>query len=80
MGIITPECVLKSKYEVIVIGAGLGGLTAASLLAKRGLDVLVIEHHNLPGGACTSFRREDRIFDAGAALIFGFGTEGYHLH
>ena len=38
MGIITPEHMLKSKYDVIVIGAGLGGLTTASLLAKRGLD------------------------------------------
>jgi prolycopene isomerase len=61
---------LKSKYDVVVIGAGLGGLTTASLLAKSGLDVLVIEQHNLPGGACTSFRREGHTFDAEAALVF----------
>jgi len=80
MAIITADRVLKSKYEVIIIGAGLAGLTTASLLAKRGVDVLLIEQHCLPGGACTSFRREGRVFDCGAALIFGFGKEGYHLH
>ncbi|MCW4054161.1 MAG: NAD(P)/FAD-dependent oxidoreductase, partial [Candidatus Bathyarchaeota archaeon] len=80
MPIITSERVLGERYEVIVIGAGLGGLTAACLLAKRGVNVLVVEQHCLPGGACTSFRREGRIYDCGAALIFGFGKEGYHLH
>ncbi|TFH07063.1 MAG: FAD-binding protein [Candidatus Thorarchaeota archaeon] len=80
MTIITSERLLKSEYEVIVIGAGLGGLTATSLLAKRGVDVLLVEQHYLPGGACTSFVRDDRIFDAGAALIFGFGQTGYNIH
>jgi len=80
MVIITADRLLKSKYDVIVVGAGLGGLTAACLLAKQGLEVLLIEQHGLPGGACTSFRREGRIFDCGAALIFGFGEEGYHIH
>jgi len=80
MPIITSERLLKSEYDVIVIGAGLAGLTATSLLVKRGVDVLLIEQHYLPGGACTSFVRDDRIFDAGAALIFGFGQTGYNIH
>jgi prolycopene isomerase len=80
MAIITADRVFGSEYEVVVVGAGLGGLTAACLLAKRGISVLLVEQHCLPGGACTSFRREGRIFDCGAALIFGFGKEGYHLH
>jgi len=54
---------LKSNYDVIIIGAGPGGLTAASLLAKRGVDILVVEQQGLPGGACTSFRREGRVYD-----------------
>jgi prolycopene isomerase len=70
---------LKQRCEVIVIGAGPGGLAAASLLAKRGVEVLVIEQHSLPGGACTSFRREGRIYDSGAALIFGLGKDGYNI-
>lgn len=80
MALITPDRILKSKYDVIVIGAGLGGLTTACLLAKRGIDVLLVEQHTLPGGACTSFRREGRTYDSGAALIFGFGKEGHNLH
>jgi len=80
MAIITADRLLKNRYEVIVIGAGLGGLAASCLLAKRGVDIILIEQHSIPGGACTSFRREGRIYDAGAALIFGFGEEGYNLH
>ena len=78
MGILNSKALLKEKYDVIIIGAGLGSLTAGALLAKRGIDVLIVEQQYLPGGACTSFRREDRIFDSGAALFFGFGTEGFH--
>ncbi|MFW9825758.1 MAG: NAD(P)-binding protein [Candidatus Thorarchaeota archaeon] len=76
--VILDNAVLKNKYQIIVIGAGLGGLTAASLLAKRGLDVLVIEQHYQPGGSCTSFKKEDRIFDCGTATIFGFGEKGFN--
>ncbi|MFW9867041.1 MAG: phytoene desaturase family protein, partial [Candidatus Thorarchaeota archaeon] len=72
------NAVLKDKYQIIVIGAGLGGLTAASLLSKRGLEVLVIEQHYQPGGSCTSFKKEDRVFDCGTATIFGFGEKGFN--
>lgn len=78
MGILNSSTLLKEKYQVVIIGAGLGALTAGALLAKRGIEVLIIEQQYLPGGACTSFKREDRIFDSGAALFFGFGTEGFH--
>jgi prolycopene isomerase len=71
--------ILKPKYDVIIIGAGPGGLTTASLLAKRGVEVLVVEQQSLPGGACTSFRREGRVYDCGAALIFGLGKDGYNV-
>jgi prolycopene isomerase len=69
--------VLRDVYDVIVVGAGLGGVTAASLLAKRGLSVLMIEQQNKPGGACTSFKREDHVFDVGAAMLYGFGEKGF---
>lgn len=71
------DSVLRDFYDVIVVGAGMGGMTAASLLAKRGLSVLIIEQQNKPGGACTSFKREDHVFDVGQAMLYGFGEKGF---
>ncbi len=47
----------KKDYPVVVIGAGLGGLCAASYLAKEGFPVTVVEQHFVPGGYATSFSR-----------------------
>jgi prolycopene isomerase len=68
------------NYDVIVIGGGLSGLTAASLLAKRGLKVAVIEKSYNPGGACGVFRRGGVTFDNGAAMLYGFGPQGFNAH
>ena len=53
------------KYDVIVIGAGLGGLTAGAKLAKEGKKVLLIEQHNIPGGCATTYKRKDYLFEVG---------------
>jgi len=76
--VLVNNAILRDKYQVIIIGAGIGGLTTAALLAKRGVEVLVIEQHYLPGGACTSFKREERVFDCGAATMYGFGEKGFN--
>jgi prolycopene isomerase len=68
---------LRDSYDVVVVGAGLGGMTAASLLAKRGLSVLMIEQQGKPGGSCTSFRRAGVTFDVGTAMLYGFGERGF---
>ena len=47
----------KSDYPVVVIGAGLGGLTCAAYLAREGVPVKVVEQHAVPGGYATSFQR-----------------------
>jgi flavin-dependent dehydrogenase len=44
------------RSDVIVIGAGISGLTAAALLAKSGLKVKLLEQHYQPGGSCGDFR------------------------
>ena len=53
------------KYDVIVIGAGLGGLTAGAKLAKEGKKVLLIEQHSKPGGCATTFKRGDFTLEVG---------------
>lgn len=45
---------MKNSVDVLVIGAGHNGLVAALLLARKGLDVLVVEEKNCVGGACRS--------------------------
>jgi len=71
---------VKDRYDVVVIGAGIGGLTAGGLLAKKGLKVLVLEQHYIPGGCCSAFRRNGVALDVGAAMLFGFGEKGYAPH
>ena len=66
--------------DVLVIGSGLGSLTAAALLAKKGLGVTVLEQHFQPGGSCGAFRRKGRTFDQGTAMLFGFGESGFNPH
>ncbi|MGV8083661.1 MAG: FAD-dependent oxidoreductase [Coriobacteriia bacterium] len=65
---------------VIVVGAGISGLTAASLLARRGLPVTVVEAGDRPGGSCSAFRRAGVTYDLGAAMLFGFGERGFNPH
>jgi carotene isomerase len=74
------DAVISDRYDVIVVGAGIGGLTAAALLGKRGLRPLVIEQHYLPGGLCTAMRRQDFTFDVGPQLMYGFEKKGYNPH
>jgi prolycopene isomerase len=68
------------KYDIIIIGGGLAGLTAASLLAKRHLLVAVVEKSYNPGGSCGIFRRKEVTFDQGAAMMYGFGENGFNAH
>jgi len=53
------------KYDVIIIGAGLGGLTSGAKLAREGKKVLLIEQHSQPGGCATTFRRGDFTLEVG---------------
>ncbi len=59
---------MKPK-SVIVIGAGIGGLTAATHLARRGLHVTVMEKNSHPGGRCDRLSREGHHFDTGPTLF-----------
>jgi prolycopene isomerase len=64
---------MTTKYDAIVIGAGLGGLSAAAMLARNGLDVLLLERHNVPGGYATSFVRGRYEFEIALHELSGVG-------
>jgi len=59
----TPLEQVQSKYDVVVIGSGLGGMTCANRLAEAGHSVLLLEHHIQLGGLATWFKRGGHIFD-----------------
>ncbi len=69
---------MKSKQKVIVVGAGIGGLTTAALLAKRGYEVIVYDLAAIAGGCASTFKRRGFIFDVGATQVAGLESGGIH--
>ncbi|MCC6807938.1 MAG: NAD(P)/FAD-dependent oxidoreductase [Deltaproteobacteria bacterium] len=59
----------SAEYDAIVIGAGLGGLACAAIMAKRGHQVLVLDQHYLAGGNATVFNRPGYEFDIGVHYV-----------
>ena len=53
------------KYDIIIIGSGLGGLTAGAKLARSGKRVLLLEQHDRPGGCATTFKRKGFTMEVG---------------
>ncbi|WP_066424089.1 C-3',4' desaturase CrtD [Anabaena sp. 4-3] len=68
----------QTKPRVIVIGAGIGGLTAAALLAHRGYSVLALDQALVPGGCASTFKRQGFTFDVGATQVAGLEPGGIH--
>ena len=63
------------KTDVLVIGSGMGSLTAGALLAAKGMKVCVLEQNYLPGGCTSSYWRKGFVFEAGATTLVGLGNE-----
>lgn len=68
---------MEARYDVIIIGAGIGGLTCGAALAKAGRKVLICEQNPRPGGYVTSFKRKGFIFDGG---LQSFTSSGIVFH
>src|SRR3990172_1921603 len=67
----------RSDWDAIVIGSGLGGLTAAAYLTTNGLRTLVLEKHYVAGGNSHVFRRKGKFeFDVGVHYIGDCGPDG----
>ncbi len=66
---------MTERYDAIVVGAGLGGLSAATMLARNGRKVLLLERHNVPGGYATSFVRGRYEFEVALHELSGIGPE-----
>jgi prolycopene isomerase len=65
---------MHNQYDVIVVGAGNGGLTCAATTAKAGLRTLVLEKHGLPGGCASSFVRGRFEFEPSLHELCAVGT------
>lgn len=66
----------RVQYDAVVIGAGLGGLGAAAVLAQHGKQVLVLDRHYVPGGNASVFRRKGYVFEVGVHYIGDCGPKG----
>ena len=67
------------QYDVIIIGGGLGGLSCGVMLSKEGLNVCVLEQHNIIGGCLQSFKRNGCTLDTGMHYV-GSLSEGQIMH
>lgn len=64
---------MRDRFDVVVIGAGLGGLAAAAALARDGFSVLLVERHSEAGGYASSFRRKAFVFEVSLHLMDAIG-------
>lgn len=62
------------RYDAIIAGGGIAGLTSAAYLARAGKRVLLLEKNNEPGGLVNSFERDGFVFDAGVRAILDAGV------
>lgn len=67
-----------SSRRVVVIGAGIGGLTVAALLARRGYQVRIFDQGFVAGGCASTFKRKGFVFDVGATQVAGLESGGIH--
>ncbi len=71
---------MSEAYDVIIIGAGIGGLSAGLHLADKGYKTLILESHTSPGGLCTSYERLGFTFDTCIHYLVGCGEDGIIWH
>ena len=68
-----------SKYDIVIVGSGLGGMITAYILSKEGFNVCLLEKHHQLGGSMQNFKRDGVSFDTGAHYVGGM-DEGQNLY
>ncbi|WP_036483320.1 C-3',4' desaturase CrtD [Myxosarcina sp. GI1] len=68
----------SKQNSIVVVGGGIGGLTAGALLAKRGYRVTIYDGAIVPGGCASTFKRRGFTFDVGATQVAGLEPGGIH--
>lgn len=63
---------MSRKYDILIIGSGIGGLTCGSILSKEGYKVCVLEKNHQFGGCLQNFKRNGCIYDTGMHYVGGF--------
>ncbi|MDR9417351.1 phytoene desaturase family protein [Gracilimonas sp.] len=63
---------INQDYDAIIVGSGMGGLSAGAMLAKDGYKVLILEKAHAPGGCSSSYYRKGYVFESGATTLIGF--------
>jgi phytoene dehydrogenase-like protein len=64
------------KKSIIVVGAGIAGLSAGCYAQMNGFESRIFEMHSLPGGLCTSWKRGDYLFDGCLDWLTGTAPDG----
>lgn len=66
---------MKSKYDIVIIGSGLGGLLTGNILSKKGYKVVILEKNDHPGGCLQSFDIDGVVFDTGIHYVGGMEND-----
>ncbi len=67
----------KEYYDVVIIGAGISGLTSSALFRRAGLSCCVVEMNNIPGGFLQGFNRHSYRFDSAIHWLNNCGPNGF---
>ncbi|MFZ1370392.1 MAG: NAD(P)/FAD-dependent oxidoreductase [Ferruginibacter sp.] len=70
---------MENKYDIVIIGSGMGGLVCADILAREGYTVCVLEKNKQIGGCLQTYVRDKVIFDSGVHYLGGLG-KGQNLY